>query len=119
MSSRYEYSQVNKTGIVDNDTDAHIDLVANPGSTMFVYIERLSLSVFVAAAGGGGIAEVRDTDGNIIKTINVDGVKDVVFDWGDEGLKVGPNVGIQVSVSGAQTKQASVSVALAGHLAFR
>lgn len=118
MSNRYEYPQVNVAGQVTN-TDASLDLVTNPGTDMFVCIERLSLSVFVAASGGGGIAEVRDTDGNIIKTINVDGVKDISFDWGDEGLKIGPNVGIQVSVSGGQTKQASVSIGLAGHLSFR
>ncbi|TAL13928.1 hypothetical protein EPN95_04545 [Patescibacteria group bacterium] len=118
MSNRYEYPQINAAGQATNE-GASVDLVSNPGSTMFVYIEKLDLSVFKAASGGGGIAEVKDTDGNVIYTISVDGVKDIPLDFGEEGLKVGPGVGIQLAVSGAQSEQASVSAALSGHLAFR
>src|SRR3990167_2669790 len=106
MSSRYEYPQVSVSGQATNE-DASVDLVSNPGSTMFVYIEKLDLSVFKASSGGGGIAEIKDTDGNVIYTINTDGVKDISLDFGEEGLKIGPNLGIQLAVSGAQSGQAS------------
>lgn len=118
MSERYEYPQVSASGVVNNET-ASLDLVTNPGSAMFVYIEQLTMSVFIAASGSGGIAEIKDTNGGVIYTINTDGVKDINLEFGEEGLKVGPGVGIQLVVSGAQTKQASVSAALTGHLAFR
>lgn len=118
MSNRIEYPQVSSSGVATND-DASLDLVSNPGTTMFVNITRINISVYEAAAGGGGVAEIKDTDGNIIYKINADGVKDISLNYGYEGLKKGPNVGVQVVVSGAQTKQASVSVAIMAHLSFR
>ena len=69
MSSRYEYSQVSATGVVDND-NASLDLYASPGATMYLYIERLNISVYEAAAGAGatvargsGAAVARGTAG--------------------------------------------------------
>lgn len=118
MGNRYEYPQKNSTGLVTND-DASLMLIANPGLTMFVNIININISVYEAAAGGGGVLEIKDTNGGIIYKMNVDGVKDFNLDWGEEGLKVGPNVGVQATVSGAQTKQASVSVSIAGHVSFR
>ena len=118
MSNRYEYKQVNASAQVTNEAAA-ADLITNPGSVTYICVERVVFSVYEAAIGGGGICELKDTDGNVIYTINADGVKDVTFDFGDEGLKKGPNVGLKAQVSGAATKQASVSIAVSGHTSFR
>jgi len=118
MSNRHEYPQVNATGEVSNAAGS-LDLVSNPGSVTYLYLDRLNISIFQAAAGGGGIVRIQDTDGGHVWTVNADGVKDVSLSWGDEGLKLGPNVGLQAIVANAQGEQASASVSVAGHLAFR
>lgn len=119
MSSRYEYAQINATGIVSGDDNAAVDLAANPGAGQYIYIEKLVVSVYEAAEGGGGIVEVLDTGGGIVWRVNADGVHSEALNFGEEGLRVGPDVGIQATVSGAQTRQASASVALTGHIGFR
>ena len=119
MSNRYEYAQVNAAGIVNNDEAGAVDLVENPGTGQYIYIEKLTVSVYEAAEGGGGIVEILDTGGGVVWRVNADGIKDVALTFGEEGLRVGPGVGIQATVSGAQTKQASASVSLTGHIGFR
>jgi hypothetical protein len=118
MSDRVQYPQVNFAEEVTNDS-ASADLVSNPGETMYVYLERAVISVFQAASGGGGYVRLQDTDGNNIHTINADGVKDVTLDFGTEGIRLGPNVGLQLITAGAQSKQASASISGSGHLSFR
>lgn len=118
MSSRYQYPQVNETGEVTNSS-ASLDLVPNPGTALYVNIERVVLSVYKAAAGGGGIVRLQDTDGVVLYTVNADGAKDVTLDFGDEGLQLGPNKGVQLITSGAASEQASASCVLSGHLTFR
>lgn len=118
MSDRIEYDQKNGFGIASNGS-ATVNLIANPGSVIYLSLEKVVISVFEAAVGGGGIFELKDTNGDVIHTISTDSVKDVPLDYGDEGLKIGPGVGLDGTVSGAATTQASVSVAVTGHLTFR
>jgi hypothetical protein len=118
MSNRYEYPQISATGQVTNDS-ASLEVVSSPGSVTYLTIERVNFSVFEAASGGGGICELKDTDGVVLYTFNVDGIKDIHLNFGDEGLKIGPDKGLQFVVSGASTKQASVSIAFNGHTSFR
>jgi len=118
MSSRYEYSQVSGTAELTN-SQASSTLVENPGSTVYLYVESLAISVWRAAVGGGGIVRVQDTNGNSVFTVSGDGVKDVGLDFGSEGLRLGPGVGLQAVTANAQGEQASASVAMSGHLAFR
>lgn len=118
MSNKHQYTQKNNSGIVDNDT-ASFELISNPGSVTYVMIERLVCSVVEAAQGGGGICEIKDTIGDVIYSFNVDGIKDISFDFGDEGRRVGPNSSVSAVVSGAGSKQAKVSVAIAAHITFK
>lgn len=117
MSSKYQYSQINESGIVTNEA-ASLELVANPGSARYIKMEKFAISVYEAAQGGGGTLEIKDTLGNTIYKMNVDGIKDFSIDFGDEGREVGPGVGLQAQVANAATKQASVSVAVIGHTTF-
>ena len=119
MSNRYEYAQVNGSGIISNDDAASVELVANPGTGQYIYIEKLTVSIYEAAEGGGGIVEILDTGGGIVWRVNADGVHSESLSFGEEGLRVGPDVGIHGTVSGAQTKQASASVSVVGHIGFR
>ena len=118
MSNRYEYPQINIAGEVTNDTGV-LELVA-PDINKYTYIEKLVISVYEPASGGGKF-RLQDSDGNPIYTINADGVRDIPLDFGEEGLKVSDSVdmGLVAIVYGAQIKQASVSVALTGHSAFK
>lgn len=122
MSSRgiysVDYPQVRGYGEATNETGM-VDIIANPGTTLYLYLDQGVISVYKPAAGGGGITRLQDTDGNIVLTVSADNVSVVPLNWGDEGLRLGPNVGLQLIVAGGATAQASVSVALTGHLAFR
>lgn len=118
MSKQHEFTQIHAYGEVTND-DASLELVtaAQVAGDHYLYIEKLHLSVYEPAIGSGGIVRVRDTLGNPVCTINVDGVKDFSLDFGEYGLRLAnANVGLQVVVSGGQTKQASVSVILKAHI---
>ena len=118
MSDRHQYQQVNAVGDVTNSS-AQIDLASNPGSATYLNVERLVISVYKAASGGGGYVRVQDTVGNPVFTVPADGVGVYPMDWGDEGFQVGPDIGLQAIVAGAATEQASASVAFAGHKTFR
>lgn len=118
MSNKYKYQQISATGQVTNDA-ASLEVVSNPGSELYLSLESINFSVFAAAIGGGGICELKDTDGDVIYTFNVDGIKDIPLKFGDEGLEIGPNKGLQFVVSGADNKQASVSIAIHAHTSFQ
>lgn len=118
MTRRYEATQLHNYGEVTND-DAMLELVAasTVGSGHYLYIEKLYCSIYEPAIGSGGIFRIRDTTGALIHTTNADGVKDLPFDFGEYGMRLKTdNVGLQVVVSGGQTKQASVSVMFKGHV---
>lgn len=114
MSNPIKYPQFNAKGEVTNEA-ASLDLVASPGTAMYLNIERITISVYRAAVGGGGIVRLLDTNGNILYTTNADGVKDIPITWGDEGLQIGPGVGIQLITANAQGEQASASCVILGH----
>lgn len=118
MSNRHDYQQVNEVGEVTN-ASANLDLVSNPGSATYLNIEKVVVSVFKAASGAGGYVRIQDTLGNNIFTVPADGVGVYPLDFGDEGLQIGPDAGIQAVTAGAGTEQASASVALTGHKTFR
>jgi len=118
MANRYENIQTSGVAEVSNSSGSSI-LIAAPGSTLYLYIESITISVSRAATGGGGEVLVQDTNGNFIWRLNADGVKDFALPLGEEGLRVGPGVGVAVSVGNAQGEQATASVAVVGHLAFR
>jgi len=119
MSNSYQYPQLNYDGIIDNDTNAAIDIFETLGTTQKIYIERGSLSVFKAAVGGGGHLEIMDTAGEVYFSSDVDEVKNIPINWGDEGRQIAEGEGVQVVLSGAATEQASVHVALTGHYRVR
>ena len=119
MSTKYKYPQVEISAHLDDDTAA-ADLIANPGETQYSHIEKLMVNVLVAASGGGGKLRFQDTVGTILgPTIDVNGVKDFVLDFGEEpGLMGSSGVGIQAIVYGAAVGQASVYLHGVGHTSF-
>jgi hypothetical protein len=119
MSDSYKYPQLENTVVVDNDTAAGQDVFETKGATQRIFLERGTLSVFVAAVGGGGQIDIVDTSGNSYYSADVDEIKSLQFDWGDEGRQVTQGDGVQVVLSGAGTTQASVSCTIAGHYTTR
>jgi hypothetical protein len=116
MTSKAQFTQVYGYGNVTNDA-ASLDIVAAPGNGLHIYIEKLYLNVYEPAIGSGGICKLIDTNGVEYFPVNVDGVKEISFDFGNYGWRIPTaNVGLQLVVSDANTKQASVSVILKGHL---
>ena len=116
--NKYDYPRVNAVGQITNDS-ATLDLVPAVGADLYLFAERIVFSVYEASEGGGGICEVKDTDGDVIYTISVDGIKDITLDFGEEGIEVGKGVGLQAVLSGGVVKQASVSIAYRGHSSFQ
>ena len=117
MSTRFDAPQINVTGQVTNDAGSNL-IVPAPGSGMYVHIESINISVFRASTGGG-IVRIQDTDGGVIWTMNTDGVKDIKLEFGQSGYLVGENLGVQAVVGDSNGEQASVSISVVGHKAFR
>lgn len=121
MAQPNYYDQINAAGVVDEDA-ASLQLIPNVHGTrgdkfdMYLYVEKISFSVYKPAIGSGGICTIQSNEGDHVWTINVDGVKDPVIDWGTEGVKVGSekDAGLQAVLSGADT-QASVSIGVTAH----
>lgn len=116
MYTSTRYVQLANVAVITHD-DASVDIIPNPEQGLYLYVEKAIISVYEAAIGGGGILELLDTDGDPFYRLNVDGVKDLLLDFGAEGVKVGSviNLGLQAMLSGADT-QASVSLAITAHL---
>lgn len=118
MSNAIYFPPINEVGIVSND-EGSIDIVLAPGNGQRIFIQKVTFSVVEPAIGGGGICQLRDTDGNDIYKFNVDGVKDIPLNFGHAGLQVGLNLGLQFVVNSAATKNATVQVALSGYKSFQ
>ena len=116
MQVTSKYTQLSGTAILTHDNAAG-NIIPNPKQNLYLYIEKLVISVYEAAIGGDGVLEISDTSGNVFWRLNVDGVKDFELDFGTWGKKVSEdiNVGMQAMLSGAGT-QASVSIAIMAHL---
>jgi len=104
---------VEVVNLTHDDTAAEVHATCSDG--LYFRIKRMELSVYKSAQGGGGILEILDTVGKWVWTVNVDSVFNKTFDFGEKGLKVGQNVGIQAILSGAQN-QASISLCVVGQL---
>lgn len=98
-------------------TDDNISALIVPESTddMYLYIDRIELSVYKAASNLDGILQLLDSDGGWVWTTSVGSVKERQFEFGNDGLRVGKSTGCQALLSGATT-QASVSLAIVYHL---
>ena len=118
MADRYQYPQKNFIGVVSNE-DASLCPISAVGEGVYLYIEKLNISISKAAVGGDGILQIKDTNGLVKWEMNVDGVKDFNLNFGDEGVLIGEDVGLLATVSGAGTTQASVSVGGKGHVSMR
>lgn len=116
--NRNYFIPIEGIGYVNNDSaSALLCTIPEYDPDMFFYLEKLNFSVSKAAVGGSGICEIQDHRGNIIWSINVDVVKDLSLDFGEDGVKVDehPVGSLLVALSGADT-QATVSVSVLGHL---
>lgn len=115
------YLQENAAGVVEEDV-ASLQLIPilhgnrQTKYDLYLYIEKITFSVYKAAIGGGGICTIQSNAGDHVWTISTDGVTNFTIDWGEEGVKVGTDMdpGLQAVVSGADT-QASVSVGVTAH----
>ena len=97
--------------LTDNNISA--TMITNVVDNMYLYVDRIVLSVY-EAADGGGILQILDSDGGTIWKTNVDGIKDLVIPFGDKGTKIGMNQGAQAILVGASL-QASVCLSLEYH----
>ena len=112
------YPRIDLTGIVDNDNNASLDIYTAVEG-MYLWIDKINMSVFEAAIGSGGVLELKTTEGTSIYKWNVDAVKDVPVLEFSHGYEVGPNIGVQMVLSGAATKQASCSLLISGRKSFQ
>lgn len=104
--------------VTANLTDDNISAQIVPACAddMYLFIDKIDTSVYKAGSSlEESILEILDSDGNWVWTMNVGTVKERRFEFGNEGLNVGKNTGLQALLSGALT-QASVSIAIVYHL---
>ena len=108
----------NASGIVTEDAASLqlIDATNLNAAGLFLYIEKINISVFKAAVGGNGLLTIQTDDAEWVWHTDTDSVKDFAIDWSEAGVKIGTltNPGLQAFVSGADT-QASVSVGITAH----
>jgi len=108
----------NASGIVEEDNASLqlIDATNKHAAGLYLYIEKIIVSVYKAAVGGNGLLTIQTDDAEWVWYINVDGIKDFDAEWGEAGVRIGTitNPGLQAFVSGAAT-QASVSVGITAH----
>lgn len=88
----------NSNQLIAVQTDYHIN------------IRRMTISIYEAAEGGGGLLRLQTTEGNIIYTMDADETKDFVVDGGAAGIQIPMDEGLDFIVYGAATKQASASI---------
>jgi len=113
---RPSYTQLNGYAFVD-DNNASARVIETKDESLYVYIEKIIISIYKAAEGSGGILEFMDAVGNTFYRTNVDGVRDLSLDFGIEGIKISKTSGIHVLLSGADV-QASASIMITGHIAI-
>jgi len=111
--SKVSEEYTNSARLTDNNVSASIVPAAT--DEMYLYIDRIEVSVYKAASSTDGILELLDSDGGWVWTMNVGAVKERQFEFGNEGLRVGKATGLQALLSEAST-QASVSLAIVWHL---
>lgn len=108
----------NASGIVKEESASLqlIDATNKHAAGLFLYIEKINISVYVAAVGGAGLLTIQTDDAEWVWHTDTDSVKDFAINWGEAGVKIGTltNPGLQAFVSGADT-QASVSVGITAH----
>jgi len=83
---------------------------------LYFRVKELHMSVYEASAEGG-ILEILTTEGELVWKTYVDVKKDLSVPFGNNGVKVGQNTGIQAILSGATT-QASVSLCVIAQLSI-
>jgi len=111
VEGRYPRFNESATGTNSAATPA---LLAASQTDLYVFIDTLTVSVYLAATGGGGLCQILDGDDAVLYTMNVDALKDVSLDFG-MGLNVGKGVSLSIKLSGAVTNEASVFVVATGH----
>jgi len=111
--SRFSEEYTNTARLTDDNISSAIVTAAT--DDMYLYIDRIEVSVYKAASSVDGVLELLDSDGDWIWTTNVGSVKERSFEFGNQGLRVGRATGLQAVLSGAST-QASVSLAIVWHL---
>jgi len=108
----------NASGIVEEENASLqlIDPTNKNAAGLYLYIEKINISVYKAAVGGNGLLTIQTDDADWVWSVDTDTVKDFPIDWGEAGVKVSTmaNPGLQAFVSGADT-QASVSVGITAH----
>ena len=117
MKDGLDYPAIDLTGIVDNN-EASLDIY-EAVEGIYLWIDVVNMSVFEPAIGGGGVLELKTTEGISIFKWNVDGVKDVPSLKFSHGYEIGPNIGVQMVLSGANTKQAGCSMLISGRKSFQ
>ena len=117
MSNKFMYPQMSAYGTVTN-ADASNQLIAAK-TDMYLCVEHITFSIYEQAEGGGGLFRIQGTEGTIVYISDADAVKDLPIPWGPEGVELPVGEGLEIIVYGAQTKQASVSIAVTAHRSFK
>ena len=109
------YREEIASGVILTDDNVSSALIPAATDDMWLYIDRIEVSVYLASAEDTGIMELLDSDGNHVGIMSVSSIKERSFEFGNSGLRIGQSTGLQVLLSGA-SRQASVSLVVVWHL---
>jgi hypothetical protein len=118
MSQRYLYPQIIAWGLLTNDSPELTIVLGSDDEITYQYlrVERINFSIYQAAKGGGGKLRFQDQDGSIFWEADVNGVKDISMDFGQEGMPWRFKEDIKALVCNAITEQAKLWLHVEGHI---
>lgn len=92
-----------------------VTVQAAPAAGKRIYIQKGTLTVHLAATGGGGKVALEDGAGGArIVELDADAERELAIDFGTPGYPLTAATLLNITVDGAATNQASASVALTG-----
>lgn len=117
MSVRdYQFEEFYASKHLTND-DPQVIIKEDPGSTRYLVIDNITLSVHEPAMGGGGKLKLTTVgSGEDVWEFDVNGIKDISFPIGWKELP--SNEGLVGILYGAGVAQAEVWISVSGYIAY-
>lgn len=108
-----QYIKRSKQGVINNISGSLFLMLTVEDETDDEYhlLNRtLNMSITQAATGGGGIIEIRDSNGIFIKDWDADTIKNISWDSGELGEHLTTATGLEIIVYGAAIENAYLSI---------
>ena len=102
--------------IVTGSTNIPTGSTSYSDTLQYLRVTNLNYSIYQAAKGGGGKVRVQDQAGNERWHFDVNGVKEISYDFGEEGMPWEFERDIKFVLYGAADEQAKLWISVNGHI---